>query len=150
MALIDKLKAIANAIREKSGTTDLIPLMDMPQAILDLSGGAEYTSIVYNEDNTITLIDKDGVEHEVVCVYEDDKLKSVSYDGKEVALTYDGDVLVNMGETNIDLSNAPRTPVTTLKADSSVVSVTLPVTVPTVTAEINGTVQADSSASLEE
>ena len=38
MALTDKLSAIGNAIREKNGTTELIPLVDMPQAILDLSG----------------------------------------------------------------------------------------------------------------
>lgn len=41
MALIDKLTAIGNAIREKTGTTDLIPLADMPQAIRNIeSGGA--------------------------------------------------------------------------------------------------------------
>ena len=41
MALIDKLNAIGDAIREKNGTTDLIPLADMPQAILDIvSGGS--------------------------------------------------------------------------------------------------------------
>ena len=39
MALIDKLTAIGNAIREKTGTTDLIPLADMPQAILNIEGG---------------------------------------------------------------------------------------------------------------
>ena len=37
MALIEKLTAIGNAIREKKGTTDLIPLADMPQAIRDIS-----------------------------------------------------------------------------------------------------------------
>ena len=39
MALIDKLTAIGNAIREKTGTTDLIPLANMPQAILNIGGG---------------------------------------------------------------------------------------------------------------
>ena len=39
MALIDKLSAVGDAIREKTGTTELIPLADMPQAILDLSTG---------------------------------------------------------------------------------------------------------------
>ena len=39
MALIDKLTAIGNAIREKTGTTDLIPLADMPQVILNIEGG---------------------------------------------------------------------------------------------------------------
>ncbi len=39
MALIDKLRAIGDAIREKNGTSDLIPLSDMPQAIRDISSG---------------------------------------------------------------------------------------------------------------
>lgn len=39
MALIDKLTAIGNAIREKTGTTDLIPLANMPQAILNIESG---------------------------------------------------------------------------------------------------------------
>lgn len=52
MALIDKLIAIGNAIREKSGTTELIPLADMPQAILDLSGDGG-TNVFWNayQDN---------------------------------------------------------------------------------------------------
>lgn len=52
MALIDKLSAIGNAIREKSGTTELIPLADMPQAILDLSGDGG-TNVFWNvyQDN---------------------------------------------------------------------------------------------------
>jgi hypothetical protein len=39
MALIEKLSAIGNAIREKNGTTDLISLGDMPQTILAIAGG---------------------------------------------------------------------------------------------------------------
>lgn len=45
MALIDKLNAIGDAIREKNGTSDLIPLADMPQAILDISGGGEISLV---------------------------------------------------------------------------------------------------------
>lgn len=41
MALIEKLSAIGSAIREKSGTTKKIPLSDMPQAILNISGGVD-------------------------------------------------------------------------------------------------------------
>lgn len=41
MALIEKLTAIGNAVREKKGTTELIPLADMPQAILDISDGGD-------------------------------------------------------------------------------------------------------------
>jgi hypothetical protein len=39
MALIEKLSAIGDAIREKNGTSDLIPLADMPQAIREISSG---------------------------------------------------------------------------------------------------------------
>lgn len=40
MALTDILTAIGDAIREKMGTTDLIPLADMPDVIASISGGA--------------------------------------------------------------------------------------------------------------
>jgi hypothetical protein len=69
------------------------------------SGGITYTSITYNEDNTITLTDKDGVEHTMSCTYEDGKLIGVTYDGKRVNLTYDGDVLVKVGRTAVDMAN---------------------------------------------
>lgn len=36
MALIDRLNAIGDAIREKNGTTERIALVDMPQAILNI------------------------------------------------------------------------------------------------------------------
>ena len=145
------LSNIANAIREKSGSTDTYKPKDMPQAILDIvsGGGASYTSITYNADNTITLIDKDGITHTMVCTYEDDRLISVTYDGKAIDLVYEGDVLKSVGKTDVDLSNAPQTTETTIKADSSVVSVILPVYAPTVTAEIKSNIVADSSASLE-
>jgi hypothetical protein len=155
----ERYKAIADAIREKNGTTELMHPADMPQAILDIvSGGggdviigADYTNIVYNEDNTITLTDKDGVEHTMSCTYEDGKLIGVTYDGKSIALTYDDDLLVKVGKTAVDVANAPKEPLTTIKADSCVAEVILPVIVPTVTAEINnGTIEIDSSASLEE
>ena len=81
---------------------------DIMTAIAEISGGGgvTYTNIVYNEDNTITLTDKDGVEHTMSCTYEDDKLIGVTYDGKAVELIYDGDVLVKVGKTAVDFSNA--------------------------------------------
>jgi hypothetical protein len=145
---------IANAIREKNGLTDTYKPGEMAEAIKAINtdgGGVTYTGIVYNEDNTITLTDKDGVEHTMECEYTDGKLTSVKYDGKTVELVYDGDLLVKVGKTAVDVANAPKEPLTTIKADSSVVEVILPVIVPTVTAEINnGTIEIDSSASLEE
>ncbi len=47
MALTNKLKAIGDAIREKTGKTDLIPLADMPNEILGISSGGS------NEENPI-------------------------------------------------------------------------------------------------
>jgi hypothetical protein len=119
MALTDKLTAIGNAIREKSGTTELIPLADMPQAILDIvsGSGTEYTNIVYNDDDTITLVDKDGVVHTMVCTYEDSVLTSVSYDDKTIAIGYEGDKLI-LGKTEIDLSNVKTSAVPQLTAEA--------------------------------
>ena len=73
------------------------------------SSGVEYTNIVYNEDNTVTLTDKDGIEHTMSCTYENGKLTGVNYDGKAVELTYNGDVLVNVGKAVVDMGNAPAT-----------------------------------------
>ena len=47
MALTDKLTAIGNAIRQKTGKTDLIPLADMPNEILSISSGGSV------EDNPV-------------------------------------------------------------------------------------------------
>ena len=106
MALIDKLNAVGDAIREKNGTTELIPLVDMPQAILDIvsGGGVEYTSIICNDDNTVTLTDKNGVVHTMECEFDNHKLTLIKYDDVELVLTYDGDVLVSIGETEVDFS----------------------------------------------
>ena len=70
------------------------------------AGGVEYTNIEYNEDNTITLTDKDGIDHKMVCTYDDtDTLVAVNYDGKAIELTYEGEDLI-VGNTVVDLSNA--------------------------------------------
>lgn len=45
MALTDKLSAIGDAIREKTGKTDLIPLDDMPAEIRSIKSGG---SVNYN------------------------------------------------------------------------------------------------------
>lgn len=52
MALTDKLSAIGNAIREKSGTTELLTLDEMPTAIgaIETGGGGDITA----EDLTFT------------------------------------------------------------------------------------------------
>ena len=57
MALIDKLTAIGDAIREKNGTTEPVPLKDMPQAILDISSGGAEAAIDYIESISGQYID---------------------------------------------------------------------------------------------
>lgn len=79
---------------------------EIMNAIAEVSGGGvQYTSIEYNEDDTITLTDKDGIDHKMVCTYDDaGKLVGATYDGKAVELTYEGENLVVVGKTDIDLS----------------------------------------------
>jgi hypothetical protein len=66
----------------------------------------EYSSISYNDDDTITLIDTDGNEHTIVCEYDGDKLVSATYDDKAIDLTYEGEALVGVDGASVDLSNA--------------------------------------------
>ena len=70
-------------------------------------GGVEYSSIIHNDDNTVTLTETNGTEHTMACEYDGDKLISITYDGETIELTYDGDVLVAIGGMSVDMSNAP-------------------------------------------
>ena len=55
MALTDKLTSIANAIREKGGTTELLTLAQMPDAIAALpTGGGESGGDLTDEELTLT------------------------------------------------------------------------------------------------
>ena len=70
-------------------------------------GGVEYSSIIHNDDNTVTLTETNGTIHTMACEYDGDKLIGVTYDGETIELTYDGDVLVAIGGMSVDMSNAP-------------------------------------------
>ena len=72
-------------------------------------GGVEYSSIVYNDDGTVTLTESNGTVHTMTCTYEDGKLIGATYDGNVIELTYDGDVLIGVADTQVDMSNAPAT-----------------------------------------
>lgn len=75
---------------------------EIMQSIADVSGGGtSYTSIVFNEDRTVILTDVDGIEHTMVCDYDVDKLVAIIYDGTEIPLTYDGDDLTKIGNTEV-------------------------------------------------
>ena len=69
MALIDRLSAIGDAIREKTGATDLIPLVDMPSVIKSISGGEGQESVpnvlehaLYVELPSLNIFGKSTVE----------------------------------------------------------------------------------------
>ena len=70
----------------------------------DSGGGIQYTSVTFNDDDTISLVDSEGNPHTMSCIYEGDRLKTVTYDGSEVSLTYTGENLTKIGSTEIDLS----------------------------------------------
>jgi hypothetical protein len=96
---------------QRPGVTGVKPLTtyDIMESIgfIQTGGSVQYTDIVYNADNTITLTDKDRVEHTMECTYsEDGKLMGVTYDGKAIELTYDEDMLVEIGKAAVNFSNA--------------------------------------------
>lgn len=111
MALINELGNIGNAIREKTGGTELIPLKEMADAILSISGGESvgYSSITYNEDDTITLTQTNGAVRKMTCEYDGDKLVGLKYGNEVIPLTYEDDVLVGIGGMEVDVSKAPAT-----------------------------------------
>ncbi len=77
--------------------------------VISASGsGKVYQSIVYNEDNTITLVDENDVTHVMSCKYDDSgKLVEVTYDDVLAEITYSDEEMVAIGNTAIDLSLAP-------------------------------------------
>lgn len=121
--------------------------------------GVEYTDVVYNDDDTITLIDKKGIAHTIECLYESNKLEKkligISYDGIGTRLNYEGNTLIKMGKTDINMENAPSTDMTEtggarIVADASVSSVTLPIYIPTILVDTSNSIMVDASARLEE
>jgi hypothetical protein len=100
---------IAHAIRVKSGTSEKIQAINFPDKIIEIPNGKldiDYKEIIYNTDNTITFIDKNDVEHLMKCVFDaSGKLKTVKMDGIVFFVTYEGDYLVSINNTKIDLKN---------------------------------------------
>lgn len=99
---------IANAIREKNGTEDTYKPGAMAEAILEIKGGGgiTYTDIVANEDDTLTLIDIEGVSHTLIPTYDDNgAITAVTMDGIAADLTYTDNALVAIGNTTTDFNN---------------------------------------------
>ena len=61
MALTDKIKSIADAIRTKTGTTDVMTLEEMPAKISGMPSGAKepYVEESYDEDGKL-ISDQDN------------------------------------------------------------------------------------------
>lgn len=113
----DKVVGIKFEENEVDIIWDNDTVVSVGETTLDLDNAPEldfadfavkYKSITYNNDNTVTLIDKDDNEATMNCVYTDGKLTELTLDGQNVALEYDGDVLVGVGQTIVDLGNVPE------------------------------------------
>lgn len=81
MAITDKLKAIANAIRSKTGKTETMRLDDMPseiEAIEGGGGGSEENQLHSTLDGTLTYIDSNVSKVIAYACYGITSLKTVN------------------------------------------------------------------------
>jgi hypothetical protein len=100
---------VANLTEKGVEVSESATTYDIMKSIAEVSGGGGriYRDIVYNEDDTIDLIEKDGTTHKLECEYVDGMVSQIKLDGKKVRLEYDGQVLVKLGVTNISTTRAP-------------------------------------------
>jgi hypothetical protein len=106
--LAELLQAIADAIREKKNSVESINAQNFPKEILELSIGdsdsVNYVKVIWNEDDTISFVDTDGITHLMDCKYEDDKITEVIYNNEKIGINYKNDDLILINDTEIDLS----------------------------------------------
>lgn len=107
------VKNLADAYRLATGNTEPIIIGELSNKITTaIESGTgksiDYKSIVYNEDNTITLIDNENVVHTIVCDYENDNITSIIYDNEKVKLGYSGDDLRVIDTQWVELDDAPQ------------------------------------------
>jgi hypothetical protein len=122
------VKDIADALRIATNTTEPIVVGELANKVVEAANNSginnEYKSITYNKDNTITLIDKNDVIHSMSCTYENNKMISITYDGRMINLSYDdNDALIGIGNKEINLKNAPTQPEVIQKLTSCKASV---------------------------
>ena len=86
---------------------------DIMQKIVDIvgggndsGGGIQYTSVTFNDDDTISLVDSEGNTHAMSYAYENDKLKTITYDGADVPVEYVEELLSKVGGTDIILAQS--------------------------------------------
>ncbi len=115
MALIEKLNAIADAIREKNGTTERIPLVDMPRAIKEISGESIALNIAYGEtapeDISKLWIKANEPDKLLVCSdieneYSISSMDALSYAGQEAGCARVGNKIYLFGGFTSDYSDA--------------------------------------------
>lgn len=115
MALIDKLNAIGDAIREKNGTTERIPLVDMPDAIKGISGESIVLNIAYGEaqpeDTSKLWIKANEPDNLLVCSdikneYSISSMNALSYVGQEAGCARVANKIYLFGGFSSDYSDA--------------------------------------------
>lgn len=114
---VDMMTAIGRENLEEKGVVldNDASLLRVIQNIKNISqsggfGSLSYDSISYGKDpdgNDTLILEDDGVTYYAACEYENGKLKSIIHQGQTIELQYDGDKLINIGDTEIDLSGAP-------------------------------------------
>lgn len=108
------IKDVADTYRDATGSLEPVVIGELTSKLAEAMSSTgsniniEYKSIVYNEDNTITLLDNEDVEHTVSCIYEDGKITSVTLDNEKIKLSYNGDDLISVENIAIDLNQIPK------------------------------------------
>ncbi len=105
------VKNIADAYREATDSEESVAIGELVDKLAEAMNNAdsgisiEYKSIIYNEDDTVTLIDNNNVEHIISCTYEDGKIVAITLDDEEIKLSYDGNKLIAVEDTEINLGS---------------------------------------------
>ncbi len=95
MALTNKLTAIANAIREKTGTTEPMTLDEMPELILSISGGGS-SDVVSVFEPLYEKFSIDKSVYPIVAISHTDAYVSLGF-AKEIVGNTDGTYKLKYG-----------------------------------------------------
>ena len=81
-----------------------IPIFHSAIFSSDRDNVAKYASIIYNEDNSMTLIEHNGIAHTLNLEYENGKIISAQFDRGGIKIKYENDELVEINGMSIDLT----------------------------------------------
>lgn len=97
--LADNLVTMGVQASHSETITELVP------KVLDIAGGGiEITDITLNADGTYTVTDKDNNTHTLAVTETDGQITAITYDGDNVSLSFSGDDLTGVGDTDVDVS----------------------------------------------